>query len=295
MSLYTCNCPYSIITCFSGNVYALKYIYWLDFSLLLPHFPHKDLGFFILGNHSFVVWKFFIFLISQTCHLEKLDELFLYTSKYPYSSFFFFPSKSYLQVVRLSHGLVCLLLHFLCPFKFWQTLFHWSTVQYQIAESKRSQWDCWQKLFLSFASLGALVLLVLSSPPISQSGEAAAFYLILMKYSPFVRSPVLENLVYFAFCFITVKERIQMSSLLSPPQPFLLESCTDSFPKWKLWISNTFSVWRDDSNLVLSETTLCNSSSGCTAENLSLLTSSLWTQPDFAAVSSFPKVTILVS
>lgn len=57
--------------------------------MLLPHFPHKDLVLFILGNHSFVVWKFFIFLISQTCHLEKLDELFLYTSKYPYSSFFF--------------------------------------------------------------------------------------------------------------------------------------------------------------------------------------------------------------
>lgn len=93
MSLYTCNCPYSIITCFPANVYALKYIYWLDFSLLLPHFPHKDLGFFILGNHSFVVWKFFIFLISQTCHVEKLDELFLYTSKYPYSSFFFFPRR----------------------------------------------------------------------------------------------------------------------------------------------------------------------------------------------------------
>lgn len=130
---------------------------------------------------------------------------------------FFFPLKSYLQVVRLSHGPVCLLLHFLCPFKFWQTLLHWSTVQYQIAESKCSQWDCWQKLFLSFASLGALVLLVLSSPPISQSGEAAAFYLIWMKYSPFVRSPVLENLVYFAFCFITVKERIQMSSLLPLP------------------------------------------------------------------------------
>lgn len=80
-----CNCPYSIIISFSENIYALKYIYWLDFS-----FPNKDLGFFfILENHSFVVWKLFIFLTSQTCHLEKLDELFLYTSKYPYSSSFF--------------------------------------------------------------------------------------------------------------------------------------------------------------------------------------------------------------
>lgn len=34
-----------------------------------------------------------------------------------------------------------------------------------------------------------------------------------MKYSPFVRPPVLENLVYFVFCFITAKESIHMTSL----------------------------------------------------------------------------------
>lgn len=68
-------------------------------------------------------------------------------------------------------------------------------------------------MLISFASLGALVLPVLSSPPISQSGEAAAFYLILMKYSPFVRPPVLENLVCFVFCFIMAKESIHMTSL----------------------------------------------------------------------------------
>lgn len=51
-----------------------------------------------------------------------------------------------------------------------------------------------------------------------------------------------------------------------PSPPFLVELCADSFPKWKLWISNTFSAWRDDSNWASSETTLCNSSSGCTDE-----------------------------
>lgn len=75
-------------------------------------------------------------------------------------------------------------------------------------------------MLIYFASLGALVLPVLSSPPINQSSEAAAFYLILMKYSPFVRSPVLENIVYFTFCFITVKESIHMSSLSFPPLLF---------------------------------------------------------------------------
>lgn len=131
-------------------------------------------------------------------------------------------------------------------------------------------------MLISSAYLGALVLPVLSSPSISQSGEAAAFYLILMKYSSYVRSPVLENLVYFVFCFVNAKESTHVFLLFFffPPS-FPLESCADSFPGWKLWSSNTFSVWRDDLNLASSEITLCNSSSGCTAENLSLLTSSL--------------------
>lgn len=189
------------------KIYLLTWFYFVATSFS----PQRLFFFFIIGNHSFVVWKFFIFPTSQTYHLEKLDELILYTSKYPYSSSFFFLKElpSNCQTFPWS----CLLFHFLCPFKFWQTVLHWSTVQYQIAESKCSQWDCWQKLLISFASLGALVLPVLSSPPVSQSGEAAAFYLILMKYSHFVRSPVLETLVYFAFCFITAKESIHMSCL----------------------------------------------------------------------------------
>lgn len=80
------------------------------------------------------------------------------------------------------------------------------------------------KLFISFVSLSALVLPVLSSPPSSQPSEATAFYLIWMKYSLFVRSPVLENIVYFAFCFITVKESMHMSSLF-PSLSFLLDLC----------------------------------------------------------------------
>lgn len=72
-----------------------------------------------------------------------------------------------------------------------------------------------------------------------------------------------------------------MSSFFIFFPPFLLESCADGFPGWKLWSSNIFSVWRDDLNLASSEIMLCNFSSGCTAENLSLLTLSLWTQPNF--------------
>lgn len=56
----TCNYPYSIITCFPGNVYALKYIFWLDFSLLLPHFCHKGLVLFFNSRKS------------QLCSLEIL-------------------------------------------------------------------------------------------------------------------------------------------------------------------------------------------------------------------------------
>lgn len=142
-----------------------------------------------------------------------------------------------------------------------------------------------------------------------------------MKYSPFLWPPVLQNLFYYAFWFVTIKECIHRSSSLPPPPacllPYLIfdwtvcpepKQCvwgvygtcflvlyTSSFPECKLWIKNTFLMWGGGSNLASSETALCNSSSGCTAKNLSLSTSSLWSQPDFFAVSSFLKAIILIN
>lgn len=153
------------------------------------------------NSFEITVWKFFIFLTSQTCHLEKLDELFLYTSKHPYSSsFFFFFSENYLQVVRLSQGPVCYFT-FCAHLNFGK---HFSIdlqcnikLQNQNAVNEIAGRSClfllhlWVHLFFLFFHLPLLASLV----------KQQLFNLILMKYSPFVRSPVLDNLVYFALFY----------------------------------------------------------------------------------------------
>lgn len=101
----------------SFKIYLLTW-----FILLLPHFPHKDLGVFYSRK-------------SQLCSLEILNIPY-FSNLSPWKTawtlpiykqisiflFFCFFSDSYLQVVGLSHGPFSLLFHFLCPFKFWQIL-----------------------------------------------------------------------------------------------------------------------------------------------------------------------------
>lgn len=154
---------------------------------------------------------------------------------------------------------------------------------------KCRHWSCWQKLLISFAPVGADVLPVPSSPPIMQSHEAAAFSLSFMKYSHFVWPPVTKNLFHFTFCFISFRNiyiclpiffcllasllNFWLNSLswaqgvLSIYGSCFLVSCAGSFPECKLWMKNTFSVLGDGSYLASSETAVCNSSSGCTADS----------------------------
>lgn len=193
-----------------------------------------------------------------------MDELFFHTWENIFFPFFFFSSLqrvtfnkfscyqtspwSYLFVIPL----------FRAHLNFGKCL----SIQCNIKStgSKCRHWSCWQKLRISFAPVGARVIPLSSCPPTSQSGEIAAFYRSLAKYSPFVWPPVLENLLYLAFCFTPTKEYMHMFSyyfflfaclfiwfliekfVLSVYGTCFLVSCAGIFPECKLWIRNTFSV-----------------------------------------------------
>lgn len=209
----TCNCPCSIIPCFSVRemIMLLSTCFWFNCYLL---FPHQRLSFSILGKHGFVVWK--LFTLLDFSHLSLWNNgwtVLPRMRKYLLSLFFFslqrvtFNKFSCYQTSPWSYLFVIPL--FCARLNFGKCL----SIQCNIKStgSKCRHWNCWQKLLISFAPVGTRVIPLPSSPPISQSGETA-FYRSLMKYSPFVWPAVLENLLYLAFCFIPTEEYMHMFS-----------------------------------------------------------------------------------